>query len=365
MEIDEDDLDFILENASESHKVSCVLTIDGVSYQSLVRIHGGSSRYYRKKSFRFDLASGSTLPNGSNHIVLRAEWADKSMLRNYLALETFRYGTWIPTPEAQIVHFRINDRYYGAMWHVERIDGDFLRSRGINPEGSMYEADPEPEFWMPGANLTPLRYDELYPHIYQHQKGSIDYDDLIELIEETLQLKEEVFDREFKRASMSVRCLSIWRPMRLFRIKITSRRITISTGNPVGVDTRWVVFPWDLDLSLGHLWTEEDDILSEELFFDGSLYVGQRVPEHSYYNQLISRLLGVPAFEERFLEYTEYIAENVLTPDFIGKRIDNVLCLAGRDIMADERKRAPEEEYLDCVDEIRLFVNERRDFILP
>ena len=365
MTISDEDLDFIMENPGERHKVSCVLTIDGVSYLSLVRIHGGSSRYYRKKSFRFDLASGLTLPNGSNHLILRAEWADKSLLRNYLGFEMFHQGTWLAASETEIVHFRINDRYYGVMWHVERVDGDFLRSRGMNPEGSMYEADPEPEFWVPGGNLTPLRRDDLYPHVYDHKKGNIVYDDLIVLIEDTLQRSSKRFNQTILEEVNVNDVLVYIAANAVFQNHDHIKKNYYLYRDPVGSDTRWTIIPWDLDLTFGHLWTPEDDILSEEMFFDGSLYMGEEVPEHSYYNQLISRLLGVPEFEDRFLDYVDYLADNVLTRDFIDKRIEHILCLAGRDILADPRKRASNEEYLDRVDELRLFVEKRREFILP
>lgn len=68
-----------------------------------------------------------------------------------------RNGTWLEVPDAEPVHFRINNRYYGVMWRVERIDGDFLRLRELNTKtGSLYEADPANERALPGGNLAPL-----------------------------------------------------------------------------------------------------------------------------------------------------------------------------------------------------------------
>lgn len=365
MEIAEEDLQLILDNPGERQKVPCELTIDGAAYLSLVRIHGGSSRYYLKKSFRFDLAGGLALPGGNNHLILRAEWADKTLFRNYLGLEMYRQGTWLPASQAQIVHFRINDRYYGVMWQVERVDGDFLRSRSINPEGSLYEADPEQEFWIPGANLTPLSHDSFYPHVYQHQKGDIEYDDLIDLIEDTLQLPQRKFVREIGREVNVNDVLVYLATNAVFQNHDHVKKNYYLYRDPVGSETRWTIIPWDLDLTFGHLWTEEDDILSEEIVVDATLYMGKRVAEHDYYNQLTSRLLGVPEFEERFLEYVDHIAEEVMTEEFIDRHIDNVLCRAGWDILADERKRATNEEYMDRVEEILFFVEKRREFILP
>ncbi|MCP4603181.1 MAG: hypothetical protein GY847_22150 [Proteobacteria bacterium] len=363
MEINEQDLDVITSNPTERIKVRATLTIDNQTYATQVRIHGGSSREYRKKSFRFDLAKDVLLPDGSNHIILRAEWADKSMIRNYLALEVFRFGTWIPSPTTEFVHFRINSRYYGAMWHVERIDGDFLRSHGLNPEGSMYEADPLSEYWIPGGNLTPLQDLKHYEGVYAHQKGNAKYNDLIELIETTLQLSDKRF-REVANQVINVNSvLAYMAAMAVIQNQDHIKKNFYIYRDPEIQDDRWVVFPWDLDLSLGHLWTEENDVLDETIFHRASLYAGERVPEHDFFNQLLSKLWSVPEFDDRFLEYVDHIVSNVFTPEFIGARINNVLCRAAPEIVSDHKKRAETDEYLERVDEIRAFVNDRREFI--
>jgi len=199
MAIAEEDFEYIVDNPKERKKVPVTLTVGDTDYVSRVRIHGGSSRFYSKNSFRFDLGPGGgvkddlTLPDGSDHLVLRAEWNDKTMLRNHLGMEVFRYGTWLPTPRTQLVHFRVNGRFYGAMWRVERIDGDFLEANGLSRKGSLYEADPDTEWWNPGGNLTPLNSMEAYKGTYDQKKGETDFEDFIFLIENVLQAPDEIF----------------------------------------------------------------------------------------------------------------------------------------------------------------------------
>ncbi len=361
--LSEEHLTLIVDHPEERIKVPAELTIDQQVYGTTVRIHGGSSRYFPKKSFRFDLDKGLTLPDGSNHLILRAEWGDKAMLRNYLGLELSRFGTWLPTPRAQIVHFRINQRYYGAMWHVERIDGDFLRARQMNPDGSMYEADPQQEYWVPGGNLTPLLGMAEYVGVYDHKKGDLDYEDLIELIEETLTLPDREFVQVINQAVDVSSVLVYMAVMAVMQNQDHIKKNYYLYRNHFAEDDRWVVIPWDLDLTLGHLWTEENDILDETIFVDGSPYSGSW-QGHDFFNRLLHRLWTIPELDARFWEYVDHIVEHVFTAEFIDARIDNVLCRAAPDIVADGRKRASLDEYLSRVDEIRSFVAARRMYLL-
>lgn len=364
MEVDEAELEAIADDPKSGVKIPMMVTIDGDLYTGTVRLHGGSSRYYRKPSWRLDFDSGQKLPDGSNHIVLRAEWADKTMLRNYLGLEVFRNMTWLPTPGAEIVHFRINGRYYGAMWHVDRIDADFLRRHDMPADGSLYEADPSgSDYYLPGGNLTPLASMEAYRETYQHHKGPHDYDDLLELIEIVLGADEGPFREVIEKIVKVDDYLVYLAVLAVIQDQDHVRKNYYLHRDANGPDDRWRVLPWDLDLSFGHLWTEQNDILDEQIFTDGSLYVGQRVPQHDYFNELMNRLWSVPELDARFRDYVSYISGEVYDTDFLDQRIDNVLCRAAPELLSDEKKRATNQEYLGRVDEIRTFAGVRRAFV--
>ena len=362
MAIDDDDLHEIRTNPYERIKVPAVLTVDGASYETEVRLHGGSSRDYPKKSFRFDLGPELALADTHDHLILRAEWNDKALLRNYLSLEVFRNATWIPTPEAEMVHFRINHRYYGVMWHVERIGGDFLRVRGLNNEtGSMYEADPDSSCWIPGGDLTPVDTLETYQCIYDQKKGEIAYDDLIDLIETTLQLPDDEFARVIDTVIDVNEYLVYMAAMSVIQNQDHIKKNYYLYRDPDAEDDRWIVFPWDMELTFGHLWSEENDVLEEAIVTDAALEDGI-CP--GFCNHLMTRLHEVDEYRDRYYELIDYIVETTFTSEFIDARIDNVLCRAAPDVVADPLKRADPSEYLSRVDEIRYFVEERRAFIL-
>lgn len=359
MTISDEDWETLMGNLEERIKVPVVLTVDGVDYESQVRIHGASSRSYPKKSFRFDLENDLQLPDTHDHIILRSEWNDKSLLRNYLGLEVFRNGTWLPTPQAEMAHFRVNQRYYGVMWRVERIGGDFLRLRGMNKDTcSMYEADPSGSCWIPGGDLTPLSDFVTYMCVYDLKKGPLEYDDLIDFIENTLQLEDTAFGETIG-SVLDLDAYFVY----LSTMAIIGNRDHIKKNyylyrDPDSADDRWIFFPWDLELTFGHIWTEENDVLDEDLYWDMS-------PEFTdFNNQLIEKLFVHPRFLVRYYEVMAHILEHTFTWDFIKGRIDSALCRGMPDILADTQKRASQDEYLLRVDELETFVEKRRAYLL-
>jgi hypothetical protein len=70
---------------------------------------------------------------------------------------------------------------------------------------------------------------------------------------------------------------------------------------------RWQILPWDLDLSLGCLWSEAHETICKELVTDGALNRGVApegiaigFPVEAYYNLLIDLVLRDPEHLARF-----------------------------------------------------------------
>ncbi len=359
------DWDTLREDPGESIWFDAPLTMDdGTTYAAEVRLHGGSSRHYLKKSLRFDLLDGAKLPRDTDHVVLRAEWADKSMLRNYLAMEMIRAGTWLATPQVEFVHLRRNGRFYGLMLWTERIDGDFLRHHDYDNDGSLYEADPQPGHTVPGGSLQPLADHAEYPFVYQHHRGDIEYDDLIELVEGLLQSDEETLRSRLEREVSLDDYIAYIATQSVIQGQDHIRKnYYLYRDGEAEVENRWMVFPWDLDLTFGHLWSEEEDILGEDIITDADLFAGVQVPEHDFYNQLVNRTLAVPQHRATFLDNLERLSGTVFHPDFLGPLAENAVCRMTPELLSDTRKRADNDEYLGRVDEILDFVDGKREQI--
>lgn len=328
-----------------------------------MRLHGGASAEFPKKNLRFNLADGQKLASGERKLVLRGEYNDKTMLRSWLGYEVFRQATWLPAPKSAFVHLRINGRYYGLMHQVQRIGGDFLAQWGRDPDGLLYEADPPVELANnPGGNLTPLA-PELYSKVYQAHAGATSFAPLAEFIEKSLQKPDAAFFAELDTFLKLDDYLAYTAGMAVLQNHEHIRKNFLLYRDPKGKDPRWEVFAWDLDLTLGHLWTEKFDVHDETLFTDRPLDVGAKKPEHDFYNQLY-RTLNHPPYRARFEAAVKKVAAIALDPAFIDSRLAWYQCRVGPDLVADRKKRATLAEYPARVEEIRTFAKARKAFIL-
>ncbi len=179
--------------------VPCSLGANGIEYSEgcRVRLHGGSSREYDKRSFHFVFPNDVDHPGLTRKIILRSEWNDPSFMRNRLALETFRFYTQIPASRSRYVRLTLNGEYYGLFLEVERIGKEFLRHNGRSDEQSLYEADPIEGLEPGAAGMVPLPDEATYRAAYDRkidEDGSID--DLVALIEDVVYADNEGYVNE-------------------------------------------------------------------------------------------------------------------------------------------------------------------------
>lgn len=358
--LDEAEFDVALEDPSAEHWVDFALAAADEQRTGELRLHGGSSRHWRKKSLRLNLDEEL---EGREKLILRAEWADKTMLRNWLAMQMLRNGTWLPAPEVDFVHVRVNGVFYGLMLQTERVDGDYLWDRGFYRDGSLYEADPPSELSVPGGALLPLNSREEYEQVYQHHQGVIPYDDLLELAEWYLQLPDEELEPVLDDL-VATDALTLYTAfMTVIQNHDHVRKNYYLYRDVRSEEGRWLVLPWDLDITFGHLWTEENDILDEQMFVDGDPWAGTKRPEHNFYNQLIERTLRVDRHRAAHLGHVQRLLGSVFTPEFVDGRLDNALCRILPEFASDTGARAHHDEFVSRVDEIRQWVPQRADFL--
>ncbi len=333
-----------------------------LSHPARLRLHGGSSREFGKKSFRVELQQGHRLLDGRWRAVLRAEFVDKSQLRNWLSLDLIRSATWLPASRARHVHLRLNHAYWGVMLDVERVDADFLQRVGLERNGSFYEGDPPRELANPGANFTPLASMDLYRAVYIHHGGPWQHDDLVVLVADVLQRSDEALAKDVDKIVAVDDVLVYWATMVLIQNADMVRKNFYLYRGVDGPDQRWRLLPWDMDLSWGHLWTEENDIFEEAIFTDQPLWIGHNTGG-PFYNHLIDRLWKLPQWRARYLFLLATMVDTIFDPELLVPRIDAMACLIAPDVLADRRKRADNAEWAQRVQEVRDFIIARRQVL--
>lgn len=356
----DDDFEMLVDEPFTRHQLEASLDEDGAPHPTQVRIHGGSSREYPKKSFRLDLGPGEALENGRDHIILRAEWNDKSMLRNYLALELFRQGTWLPTPKAEMVHFRVNGRYYGVMWQVDRVDADLLAEFGLNRDGVLLKPELSGDY-RSFDMMEPLDSSLDYEAVFGIRKGEehgVFPDDIQSLVEDVLTTDDDEAFVQSVEQVVDTESFLVWMAANsVLQNADHIKKNHYMYRDPVG-DVRWRHLPWDFELTLGHHWSEENETLEEDIYVGTGIFEGQ-CP--GYCNRMMSRVWDVAEYQARYYSQIQHLLDNTFRSDFFAERIDNALCLGTMDILADTNKRASNDEYLGRVDEIRDFIVDQRE----
>jgi spore coat protein H len=359
LEVAPADLANIVEHPNDDVHVSATLRIDGKPHPTQLRLHGASSRFFPKKSFRFDLEDVADGTWGT-HLIVRAEYNDKTMLRNWLSMQLFHDSTWLPAPRVQFVHLRINAEYYGVMNNVERIDGAFLKERGMSLTASLYESDQTLSTAARG-NLSVLPDAMQYRDVYTHQRGMVDYDDLIALIEKTLVLPAAEFERVSRR-EIAVDEYLVYRAMMVAIQNQDDLRKNFYLYRDA--NSPWLTLPWDLDLTFGHLWSEESDVFEEAVVADSDIYLGVHTAARGeFYNQLTDRLLRTPSYRTRYRTMLDKLMASFITRKNAERLITNVLCRATADLVADTHKRATNTEYLGRVAELYDYIDARAAYI--
>lgn len=363
LDLDPAALDEMMAKPYEHAYYPCTLAIDGeVHSGAQVRLHGASSSDLVKRSFRVKLAKGDKLADGSENLILRSEYIDKTLLRTWLSYQAIQTFTWLPAPQTRFVHARLNGKFYGVMLQVERLDALYLKKRGLNPNGVLYEADPPNALANPGGSLVPLYPPGNYPLVFAKHLGPPGYTDLIALIEETLQLPNSklfaLLDRQLKVGDW----LLYAAVMTVLQNQEHLRKNYYVYRNPAHLDDRFWMLPWDLDLTWGHLWTPKNDVFDETIFSSLPPDKGSAKVDAGFFNQLY-RALDHPPWRQQWAALVERLAAQILDPAFLEPRLQYAVCLIGPDLLADTRKRAQPGEYLQRLDELRQYAVKRREFL--
>jgi spore coat protein H len=280
------------------------------------------------------------------------------MLRNHLSLEFIRQGTWLPASRSSYVDLSRNGASLGLYLQVERLDEDYVRSRGLDPRGSLFRSDPPRALAVPGGNLSPLENEESYREIYDCAHGD-DWDGLVRLIEDVLPNPDADLGTEIALDDLTM-LLAVWA---VLGDQDHVRKNFGLFGSATSVDPRWVMLPWDLDLTFGHVWNEVDDVLGEQIVTDGPLDIGVEVPEHDFQNALIDRVLSDPAWRARWEDDLRALLAGPFSREFFEPWIQGQISCMGPALLADPVKRATNEELEGRVEEILSFVDARRSFV--
>jgi hypothetical protein len=376
------DLQRIVANPYDEIVVPCSLAVDDATYEEgcEVRIHGGTSRDYPKKSFRIEFSEGAPHPGYARKLTLRAEYNDASMLRNFLSHEFFRQATSVPAARAHHVWLRINGSDHGVMLLVERVGQDFLEGWGRSREAPTYECDPPPDLMRLGSgSFVPLPDAATYQATYDRKTDAEgDGADLATFIEDAVWKDWLDSSRLLTSTRRTAPLLAMDAYLEyLAALGVLQEHDHVrknyylswqddGTGTP-----RWEFYPTDLDMTFGCLWDEAaQDVICDSLITDEAWDRGllpdapAGYPVQAFYNQLIQQVLRDPALRPRFDARICALLDGPFWTDGLPRLIDAMEETLAAPVAADAKDRNPDEaSFHAAVSDLRLFVTRRTAFL--
>ncbi len=364
LEVAEADLALIVADPYRELFIPCALTAAGVRYQEgcRVRLRGGTSRDYPKKSFRITFPEDTPHPGFSRKINLRAEYNDHTYLRSLAAYEAFARFTRIPISRHRFIQLAINGEPYGLMLEIERVGSAFLREND-REETALYEADPPNDlFAMGGGSLISLPDETTYRSVYQKPVGpTFDDADLMGMIGE--------LESDYRDGGASTAVRSLFRVSDL--LDYLAVMAVIQNLDHVRKNyylspqsDGWEIYPWDLDLTYGCLYDEEaGDTICDSFTADAPADPGvlgpgvePTFPLEGHYNLLIHQTLSDPELRSGFECRACAMIDSPFWSDHLTALLDATAGALEPAVEADARDLdASIEDWRARVDELELF----------
>ena len=339
-------------------------TIDGALYPGIqTRFRGGSSREFKKKSWKVKLNSGAQYDDPlwgytRKTFNINAAYIDQSLMRDKLSYDLAQ-DLGVLAPRARFVHLRVNDAFQGLYIDVENPRTDWLVSMSFNDQGSLYKANnnhmnelPSPEDYLSGFRPPfekELRENDpaddlaFLIHELNNWPGSDIYDELNVLLDTEMYASYSVLN------TLTSQSDALWKNYYLYNDFLGSGK--------------WIVFPWDYDLTWGRKWSPSLGLFDPTVSSNLPLDYGD-IEKYGFGNVLVSRYLNDPRFEAEYIDRLNWALDNVFTESAMQARIDAYHALAGPDANADRFRWTPGGlEYGDYVEELRQYVADRIAFV--
>ena len=357
----------------------------GIQQGCKIRIHGGSSRDYSKRSYRVTFDSDRVQPESddfpfwSTSLTFRAEYNDPTYLRNHLTHELFRQWTQIPTPRTRHIQLSINGELQGLYLEVERIDDLFLRRWNRSQPIALIESDPDLEYAILGmGSLVPLPGYLEYTQGYDLKIG-LSLTPLKDWIENDLMEAYESASTTPPSSFYALKSSLVWNHyldylsiMVLVQNRDFIRKNYYLSLQGNSTYAQWEFYPWDLDLTWGCTYNDEqghtlcDDLESMLNPEFGLIPTGSGVsfPTDGFYNLLFHIVLTHPQTRTHFRRRLCTLMESELWQNQIESWISGYTSYLAPLVNDDPRDRLESvEEFNQAIEKLIWFKENHSSFL--
>jgi spore coat protein H len=337
--IDEDSLLQLYTDVESNHEYDVQFVYDQSGIRDTLehvgfRLRGNTSRYSAKKSFKvsFNTFDPGRKYEGYEKLNLNGSHNDPSMVREKLFYDVWnRFG--LAARRSSFIRVYINELYYGLYTNIEEMDEVWCKDRFGDASGNLYKCTYPADLVYLGANQENYKYQggttsggRAYD--LQNNESSDDYTDLVNLITILKQTSgidipcelEKVFnvDAFLKSYAMDV-ASGNWDDYAF------NKNNFYLYHNPFTDQIEFIAY--DCDNTFGVDWIGID-------WTTRSVYSWANAAERP----LISRILEIEEYNDRFSFYLNELVTTVLDPVNIAPHIDSMKNLITEAALEDEFK---------------------------
>ena len=305
----------------------CSLFYDGIFYDNLgINIHGQSSQGFPKKSYDIDFHAGHNFrwKDGeprADDINLLTTYPDKAHMRNMLAYETYRDADsahhWVLP-----VRVQQNGTFWGTAHILENGDEDWLVRMGINSQGALYKM--YNQFNSTGSTTS----------------GAEKKTRKTESNADLLALYNGVTTTGETRRRFLYDNLDLAQTVNFLAGMVLIGNTDCCHKNyyfyrDTGVSDEWSMWPWDVDLSFGRVWTGQFTYWGHLLNPATPLRIGDN-------NSLVVALFGTPEIYQMYLRRIRTLMDELMKPPgtpveglYYEPRMTELGALIGPDALLD------------------------------
>lgn len=218
-EINNHPLEYYEEQGIEPYKCEAVLQIgdeagpvqgefgyDDRTANATVQLRGDSASAWQQKSYRIKIKDKSGDWNGQQTISLNKHSADPVRFKNKLAYSLMEEIPQMLSARTTFVHLYVKDktegenglfRDYGLYTQVEQVNKTYLKNRGFDNGGSLYQAGENFDWGRHEDSIVPAtdeNYDQAKFEQYLEIDGSEEHDKIIELLDAVNNMDNNIED---------------------------------------------------------------------------------------------------------------------------------------------------------------------------
>ena len=277
----------------------CSLFYDGEFYDNVyMNLHGQSSRGFPKKSYDIDLHPGHNFKwkegePRADDINLLTTYPDKAQMRNVLS-----YGTYRDADMAHhwVIPVRVqqNGTFWGTAHIVENGDEDWLVRMGVNSEGALYKM--YNQFLSVGDATSGAE---------KKTRKNENNADLTALFNGVNQSGEA--RRRFAYDNIDIAQTVDYLAGRTMTGDTDCCHKNYYFYRDTGQSGEWVMWPWDVDLSFGRVWTGAQTYWQHVLITNTPLAIGQG-------NRFADVILTTPEMRQMYSRRLRTLMDELLKP---------------------------------------------------